>query len=59
MTSEDMLGRRSIILKHSIEKLILKNNRQGLSSQESSYYRSMLKKLHQNENELHAARKHS
>lgn len=52
----DMLGRRSTILKRNIDTMIKKNNKQGLSSQESSFYQHMLKELHQNEHELHSAR---
>ncbi|WP_138755051.1 hypothetical protein [Paenibacillus sinopodophylli] len=57
MTYMDMLGRRSIILKRNIGHLIVKDNKQGLSAQESSFYQSMLKEWHQNENEMNAARK--
>lgn len=57
LTYMDMLGRRSIILKRNIGNLIIKGNKQGLSSQESSFYQNMLKEWHQNENELNSARK--
>ncbi|MBD2867183.1 hypothetical protein [Paenibacillus arenilitoris] len=57
MTYMDMLGRRSIILKRSINRLIMKKNRQGLSVQESNFYQSMLRKWHQNEHELSVVRK--
>lgn len=59
MTYMDMLGRRSIILKRNIGNLIIKDNKQRLSTQESHFYQSMLKEWHQNANELNSARKHS
>lgn len=59
MTYMDMLGRRSEILKRSIGKMVIKGNRQELSLQESNYYQSMIKKWHQNENEMHAVKKQS
>ncbi len=59
MNYMDMLGRRSIILKRSINRLIMKKNRQGLSKQESSFYQGMLKKWHQNEHQLHDHKRNS
>ncbi|OBZ11348.1 hypothetical protein A7975_20615 [Bacillus sp. FJAT-26390] len=58
MTYMDMLGRRSIILKRNIGNLVIKDNKQGLSAQESNFYHSMIKEWHQNESELNAVRKH-
>ncbi|MFF2482294.1 hypothetical protein [Paenibacillus sp. NPDC058071] len=57
MTYKEMLGRNNAILKRNIGRMILKDNKQGLSSQESNMYQSMLKRLHHNESELQAARK--
>lgn len=57
MTYMDMLGRRSIILKRNIGHLIIKDNRQGLSAQESNFYQNMIKEWHQNECELNSVRK--
>ncbi|MGO4548452.1 hypothetical protein AB4Z29_27050 [Paenibacillus sp. 2TAB23] len=45
-------------MKRNIGNLIVKDNKQGLSTQESNFYQSMLKEWHQNESELNAARKH-
>jgi hypothetical protein len=55
----DMLGRRSEILKRSIGRMAVKDNQQGLSLQESNYYQSVIKKWHQNENEMHAVKKNT
>lgn len=59
MTYMNMLGRRSIILKRNIGSLIMKDNKQGLSLQESNFYQNMVKEWHQNEIEMNAAKKNS
>ncbi|MFF2888329.1 hypothetical protein [Paenibacillus sp. NPDC057967] len=56
MTYKEVLGRRSELLKRNIYRMILKDNRQGLSVNESNVYQSMLKKLHHNESALQTAR---
>jgi hypothetical protein len=57
LTYNETLGRRSEILKRNLKALILKNNKHGLSEQESNFYQNMLKELHQNEHELNSSRK--
>ena len=57
MTYIEMLGRRSEILKRNIKALLLKDNKYGLSGQESNFYQNMIKELHQNEHELNSIRK--
>ncbi|WP_166542077.1 MULTISPECIES: hypothetical protein [Paenibacillus] len=57
MTYAEMLGRRSEILKRTIGEMILKENQKGLGMQESSFLRSMIKELHQNEYELSSGRR--
>ncbi|MEC0246013.1 hypothetical protein SAMN02799616_03527 [Paenibacillus sp. UNC499MF] len=52
MTYAKMLGRRSEILKRTIGDMIAKDNTKGLGMQESSFLRTMIKELHQNEYEL-------
>lgn len=57
MTYNDMLGRRSLILKRHIGKMIMKDNKHGLSTQENQFYQHMIKELYQNESEMNAAKK--
>jgi hypothetical protein len=57
LTYTEMLGRRSEILKRNIGNWVLKDNKQGLSGQESNLYYSMVRELHHNEHELDASRK--
>ncbi|WP_255314489.1 hypothetical protein [Bacillus sp. FJAT-26390] len=45
-------------MKRNIGNLVIKDNKQGLSAQESNFYHSMIKEWHQNESELNAVRKH-
>lgn len=52
-----MLGRRSLILKRHIGKMIMKDNKHGLSMQENQFYQQMIKELYQNESEMNAAKK--
>ncbi|WP_028559391.1 hypothetical protein [Paenibacillus pinihumi] len=59
MTYTEMLGRRSTILKRNIGSMIRKQNKCGLSGQESNFYYSLLRELHQTEQELNAVRKDS
>ncbi|OMF21173.1 hypothetical protein BK133_28770 [Paenibacillus sp. FSL H8-0548] len=59
MTYMDMLERRSEILKRSIGRMVIKDNRQPLNLQESNYYQSMIKKWHQTENEMNSVKKQS
>lgn len=56
LSYKDVLDRRSELLKRSIYSMILKDNRQGLSVNESNVYNSMLKELHLNENALNEER---
>jgi hypothetical protein len=59
LTYTEMLGRRSEILKRNIGTMILKDNKHGLSGQESNFYKMMLKEWHQTELELNSAKKES
>ncbi|NIK78269.1 hypothetical protein FHS15_003407 [Paenibacillus castaneae] len=59
MTYMDLLDRRNNILKRNIGNMVMKDNRRGLSTQESHFYQNMIKEWHQNENELNSARKQS
>ncbi|PZD95363.1 hypothetical protein DNH61_12535 [Paenibacillus sambharensis] len=59
MSYEEMLDRRSEILKRNIGTMILKENQQGLSGQENHLYQNMIKELHQTENELNTKRNES
>nr|WP_270167726.1 hypothetical protein [Paenibacillus sp. SYP-B4298] len=59
LTYNELLGRRNEILKRRIGSMILKHNKHGLSGQERSFYRMMLREWHQTEQELHGSRKDS
>lgn len=59
MTYVELLDRRNLILKRNISNMVMKDNRRGLNTQESHFYQSMIKEMHQNENEIHAAKKQS
>ncbi|MBW7475821.1 hypothetical protein K0T92_13785 [Paenibacillus oenotherae] len=59
MTYIEMMRRRNEILKRNIGSMILKSNKQGLSGQESSFYKNMIKELHQGESEINAYRNQS
>ncbi|CAH1217507.1 hypothetical protein PAECIP111893_04290 [Paenibacillus plantiphilus] len=59
MTYVEMMRRRNEILKRNIGSMILKSNKQGLSGQENSFYKNMIKELHQGESEINAFRNQS
>ncbi|MNY80981.1 hypothetical protein D3C86_2223030 [compost metagenome] len=59
LTYIEMMRRRNEILKRNIGSMILKSNKQGLSGQESSFYKNMIKELHQGESEINAFRNQS
>lgn len=51
-----MLERQNEILRRNIETMIIKNNRDGLSRQESGFYHTMVKEWHQNQHEINQMR---
>lgn len=57
LTYNEMLGRRSEMLKRRIRDMIVRKNKNGLNAQEGHFLQHMIKELHQNEHELEAARK--
>jgi hypothetical protein len=59
LTHIEMLRRRGEILKRNMGTMILKDNRQGLSGQESYFYQNMLKEFHRNEYELNTIKKNT
>jgi len=56
MSYEQMMERRTEILKRNISRYIMKNNKQGLNGQELSLYKQMLRELHQSEHDMKASR---
>lgn len=57
MNHEELLGRRSEILKRHIGNLVNKSNQHGLSEQETIFLKDMVKEFHRNKYELNASRK--
>lgn len=51
-----VLERQNEILRRNIETMTIKNNQNGLSRQESSFYHTMVKEWHQNQREINHKR---
>lgn len=56
LSSTVVLERQNEILKRNIETMIKKNNKDGLSRQENSFYHTMVKEWHQNQREMNHTR---
>lgn len=56
MNSTVVLERQNEILRRNIETMTIKNNQNGLSRQESSFYHTMVKEWHQNQREINHKR---
>lgn len=56
MNSTVVLERQNEILRRNIETMTIKNNKNGLSRQENSFYHTMVKEWHQNQREINHKR---
>ncbi len=56
LNSTAVLERQNEILRRNIETMIIKNNKDGLSRQESSFYHTLVKEWHQNQHEINQNR---
>jgi len=56
LNSTAVLERQNEILRRNIETMTMKNNKDGLSRQESSFYHTMVKEWHQNQHEINHKR---
>ncbi len=57
MTHADMLERRGTMLKHRMNALMMKENRQGLNHLENHLYQQFIKQWHQVEGQLNRTRR--